>query len=68
MMPSGTQRSHHNVTPAATEREVNTQGRGTQGSVCACVNVCTRRALQLRPLQIYTAEMNVTRSERERER
>lgn len=36
-MPSGTERFHHNVTPAATEREVNTQGRGTQGSVCACV-------------------------------
>ncbi len=37
VMPSGKETFHHNVTPAATEREVNTQGRGTQGSVCACV-------------------------------
>ncbi len=37
VMPSGKERFHHNVTPAATEREVNTQSRGTQGSECACV-------------------------------
>lgn len=39
VLPSGTERFLYNVTPAATEREVNTQGRGTQGSVCMCVFV-----------------------------
>lgn len=32
VMPSGTERFHLNVTPAATEEEANTQGR-----VCVCV-------------------------------
>lgn len=64
VMPSGTERFHHNVTPAATEREVNTQGRGTQGSVCACV--CVQGTTAAAPAELQ--EVNDTGAERERER
>lgn len=36
VMPSGKERFHHNVTTAAAETEVNTQGRGHRGG---CVRV-----------------------------
>lgn len=54
VMPSGTERFHHNVTPAAAEREVNTQGRGTQGRVCARVYVCMKGTTAAAPADLQS--------------